>query len=277
MTTRQFAAACCLGLSVLMFPRLGSCDPGWTRTGVLGLAARRTYDHNMVRVSPRAHLYREGYGSYVLHCLVSARARSGESLSFNLSGIGSPIEVEGRTFLLSAGHVFDLDDALAMRGVSASECRIEPPEYYFELQGRRFALLRVDDGSSDLALFVARSGQPGFPTGGYRCGDSDALSPGAVTLSWGMPLMEHFELSTGIVTALAAPPSLVQAGFPGAAPDDFFVTSMPTIFGCSGALVYAFRDGQPEIVGMLVAGYVNVNRSIVYKINAILRDAGIRR
>jgi hypothetical protein len=92
-----------------------------------------------------------------------------------------------------------------------------------------------------------------------------------------MPLLEGFELNIGIVSALSAPRSLLQASFPEGEEDDFFVTSMPTIFGCSGALVYAFRDGTPEIVGMVVAGYININRSVIYKINSILRDSGLGR
>ena len=90
-----------------------------------------------------------------------------------------------------------------------------------------------------------------------------------------MPFMENFELSFGIVSALTAPRSLMDAHFPEAEAEDFFVTSMPTIFGCSGAPVYAFREGEPEIVGMLIAGYINFKRSIVYKINSILRDSGL--
>ena len=270
-------ACCCIVLPMLFSAQPVRGDPDWTLTGILGYAAHRSYDYNTLKVSERAHIFRKGYGSYVLHCLGSGQDEAGTTFSYHLRGLGSAIDVEGKTYLLSAGHVFDIREALAMRGVSVSGSTISPPEYFFELQGRRFDLVRIDDGTLDLALFVPRTGQPEFPTGRYCCGNSNDLTPGVPVLCWGMPLMENFELSTGIVSALTAPRSLIEASFPEANAEDFFVTSMPTIFGCSGALVYAFRDGQPEIVGMLVAGYININRSVVYKINSILRDAGIHR
>jgi hypothetical protein len=272
-----FVAGCCIGLSMLFSAQRVCGDPDWTLTGTLEHAAHRSYDYNTLKVSDRANIFRKGYGSYTLHCLGSGRDGAGESFSYHLRGIGSPIDLEGKTYFLGAGHVFDVRKALAMRGVSVSGSTISPPEYFFELQGRRFNLVRIDNGTLDLALFVPRAGQPELPTSGYRCGNSDDLSPGVPVLSWGMPLLEQYELSTGIVSALTAPQSLIESSFQEATAEDFFVTSMPTIFGCSGALVYAFRDGQPEIVGMLVAGYININRSIVYKINSILRDAGIHR
>jgi S1-C subfamily serine protease len=185
--------------------------------------------------------------------------------------------VEGKTFFLGAGHVFDPKREMSLRGCSLAGSAVRSCEYYLELQGRRYDLQRVDQGGRDVALFVAREDQADFPRSRYACGNSDDLRPGNAVLSWGMPLLEDFELSMGIVSALAAPPSLLAASFPEAAAQDFFVTSMPSIFGCSGALVYAFRAGQPEVVGMLVAGYVNINRSIVYKINSILKHCELRQ
>ncbi len=268
-------ACCCIGLSMLFSAQPVPGDPDWTLTGIPDYAGHDSYDYNTLNVSERANIFRKGFGSYLLHCLGSGRDGGGTAFSYHLRGIGSPIDVEGKTYFLSAGHVFDISKELAMRGGSVSGSTASP-EYFIELHGRRFDLVRIDDGTLDLALFVPRAGQPELPAAGYPCGNSDDLRPGVSVLSWGMPLLEDFELGIGIVSALAAPRSLVQASFPEAAAEDFFVTSMPTIFGSSGALVYAFREGQPEIVGMLVAGYINIGRSVVYKINSILRDAGAR-
>jgi len=270
--SRPLITACSLA-AALLFPALGAqADSDWTLTGLPKHTEQHTYDHSTSRVSANEAIFRVGYGSYVLHCHGSGLDGEGTRFSFDLRGLGSPIEVDGRIYVLSAGHVFDVPTALATRGVSLAASTIGPPEYFFEVQGRRVELERLDDGNLDLALFAPRRREAAFPTGAYHCGDSEDLSPGAAVLCWGMPLLEGFELSTGIVSAVAAPHSLIQASFPEAAPEDFFVTSMPTIFGCSGALVYAFRNGSPEIVGMLVAGYLNIGRSVVYKINSILRD-----
>jgi hypothetical protein len=231
------------------------------------------YDFNTLRLSAQAEILQPGCGSYVLHCLGCLEDGEGETQSFHLRGLASPIVVGGKTYFLGAGHVFDLQSQLPLRGVSLAGVTVRSCEYSLEFQGRGCALRRVDRGGRDLALFVAQD-PADFPRARYACGDSDDLHLGNPVLSWGMPLMEDFELSMGIVSALAAPPSLLAAIFPEAAAQDFFVASLPSIFGCSGALVYAFRAGEPEIVGMLVAGYLNLNRSIVYKINAILRDCG---
>ncbi len=230
-----------------------------------------------MKVSEQAEIFQKGYGSYILHCDSLYEDDDGEPARFHLRGIVSPIIVDGKTWFLAAGHVFDLEKEAALRGGSLSALNLRPPVYYLEADGRRYDLERVDPGTRDLALFVVRSGENGFPLSRYRCGNSDDVKLGNPVLSWGMPLMEDFELSIGIVSALAAPRSLKDAAFAESAAEDFFVTSMPTIFGCSGALVYAFRNGEPEVVGMLVAGYININRSIVYKINSILRDSGLRR
>jgi hypothetical protein len=227
-------------------------------------------------VSRQEHIYKKGYGSYVMHCRGSIQDETGETRSYHLRGIGFPLDLDGKLYFMSAGHIFDIDKEMSMQGFSSTGMIIQPPEYFLELKGRRYDLLRIDKGTLDLAVFVQQDGQVEFPHLSYRCGNSDDLRPGVPVLSWGMPLMENFELHAGIVSSLTAPPSLMQASFPEAEAGDFFVTSMPTIFGCSGAPVYAFREGQPEIVGMLVAGYININRSIVYKINSILRDSGLQ-
>jgi S1-C subfamily serine protease len=235
------------------------------------------YDYNTFRVSEQAEIFRQAYGSYVLHCEGAFVEDDGEIYKFHLRGIASPIVVRGRTYLLAAGHVFDLEREVALRGGSpGGGSAPRPAVYHLELNGRRQLLERLDKGTHDLALFVERGGDD-IPRSAYACGDSDDLRPGNPVLSWGMPLLEEFELSVGIVSSLSAPRSLLEASFPEAEAEDFFVTSMPSIFGCSGALVYAFRGGTPEIVGMLVAGYVNINRSIVYKINSILRDSGLEK
>jgi S1-C subfamily serine protease len=242
-----------------------------------GSSGHKGYDYSTARVSEQAEIFQVGYGSYVLHCLGSIEDADGEVSNLHLRGLVSPIVVERRTYFLGAGHVFDLRKEMSTLGYSLAASISRPPEYYLERDGRRYDLVRVDTGTRDMALFVAREGQADFPRSRYACGDSDDVRVGNAVLTWGRPLMESFELSAGIVAALAAPPSLRAASFLEAAAEDFFVTSMPTIFGSSGALVYAFRGGEPEIVGMLVAGYVNINRSIVYKINAILRESGLRR
>jgi hypothetical protein len=239
-------------------------------------AQHRCYDGNTAKVSAQAEIFQVGYGSYVLHCQGSFKDGAGETFSFHLRGLVSPIQVAEKSYFLGAGHVFDVRQAILLRGCSLAGSTVGPPEYFFELQGRRYDLARIDNGCLDLALFELRDPQALLPRSRYGCGDSDDLRPGNHVLSWGMPLMEGFELSAGIVSALAAPRSLLEASFPGASAEDFFVTSMPTIFGCSGALVYAFREGEPEIVGMLVAGYLSINRSIVYRINSILRESGLR-
>jgi S1-C subfamily serine protease len=239
-------------------------------------AVNPCYDYNTYRVSEQAEIFRKAYGSYVLHCDGSFVDEEGESFKFHLRGIASPITVRDSTYLLAAGHVFDLAREVSLRGGSPGASAIRPPAYYVELNGRRYAMERLDAGTHDLALFRLRGGEP-LPRSSYACGDSDDLRPGNPVLSWGLPLLEDFELSVGIVSSLSAPRSLLEASFPEAEAEDFFVTSMPSIFGCSGALVYAFRNGTPEIVGMLVAGYVNINRSIVYKINSILKDSGLEK
>jgi hypothetical protein len=235
------------------------------------------YDYNTLRVSERADIFTEGYGSYLLHCEGSFVDEERITYKFHLRGIVSPIDVGDKTYFLAAGHVFDLANEVTKRGVSLADSKLALPVYYIERDGGRVELERIDQGTRDLALFVQREKRDFFPANRYTCGDSDDLRPGNPVLSWGMPLLEGFELSIGIVSALSAPQSLLQASFPEGDEQDFFVTSMPTIFGCSGALVYAFRDGTPEIVGMVVAGYININRSIIYKINAILRDSGLGR
>jgi S1-C subfamily serine protease len=237
-------------------------------------AGNSCYDYSTYRVSEQAEVFHKAYGSYVLHCDGSFVDEERETYKFHLRGIASPITVRGRVYLLAAGHVFDLAREVSLRGGSPGASTIPPPAYYLELNGRRCAMERLDAGTHDLAIFRQRDGQP-LPPNRYACGDSDDLRPGNPVLSWGLPLLEDFELAVGIVSSLAAPRSLLEASFPEARAEDFFVTSMPSIFGCSGALVYAFRNGRPEIVGMLVAGYVNINRSIVYKINSILRDSGL--
>jgi S1-C subfamily serine protease len=237
----------------------------------------RFYDYNTMRVSEQADIFQKGYGSYMLYCEGSCEDETGELNIFRLRGIVSPIVVDGKTYFLGAGHVFDLEKEAALRGGSLEGSKVRPPVYSFQVDGRRYELARVDHGTRDLALFILPRGGDGFPLSRYRYGNSDDVRLGNPVLCWGMPLLEDFELSIGIVSALSAPRSLKDAMFPESASEDFFVTSMPTIFGCSGALVYAFRSGEPEVVGMLVAGYVNINRSIVYKINSILRDAGLRR
>jgi S1-C subfamily serine protease len=239
-------------------------------------AGNPCYDYNTYRVSEQAEIFQKAYGSYVLHCDGSFVDEEGETFKFHLRGIASPIAVRDDTYLLAAGHVFDLAREVSLRGGSPDASAIRPPVYYVERNGRRYAMERLDAGTHDLALFRQRGGEP-LPRGSYACGDSDDLRPGNPVLSWGLPLLEDFELSVGIVSSLAAPRSLLEASFPEAEAEDFFVTSMPSIFGCSGALVYAFRGGTPEIVGMLVAGYVNINRSIVYKINSILKDSGLEK
>jgi hypothetical protein len=239
-------------------------------------AACRGYDYNTLKLSEQAEILQKGYGSYVLHCLGCLEDAQGVTESIHLRGLVSPIVVQGKTYFLGAGHVFDLKRELSTRGCSLAGATVRSCEYYLEFQSRRYYLLRVDPGGRDLALFVACEDQADFPRSRYACGNSDDLRLGNPVLSWGMPLMEDFELSMGIVSALDAPPSLLAASFPEAAAQDFFVTSLPSIFGCSGGLVYAFRGGEPEIVGMLVAGYLNINRSIVYKLNSILRDCGLR-
>lgn len=238
--------------------------------------AGRWYDYNTLRVSDEAEIFREGYGSYLLRCDGDFQDETGEATRFQLKGLVSPIEVDGKVYFLGAGHVFDLEKAVSDRGGSAERSTVRAPAYYIELGRTRYALRRVDHGTKDLALFV-QDGGTDFPRSRYKVGNSDDLRLGNPVLCWGMPLLEGFELSIGIVSGLAAPRSLLAAAYPEASADDFFVTSMPTIFGYSGALVYAFRGGEPEVVGMLVAGYINVNRSIVYKVNSILRDAGLRR
>jgi S1-C subfamily serine protease len=233
------------------------------------------YDYNTLRVSDRAVIFSKGYGSYLLHCEGSFVDAEGMTFKFHLRGIVSPLEIRGKTYFLAAGHVFDLAAEVSKRGASLAGAKLAPPAYYIQTDAGRLELERVDRGTRDLALFVSRGSREYFPPIRYKVGDSDDLRPGIPVLSWGLPLLEDFELSIGIVSALEAPRSLLQASFPEGAAEDFFVTSMPTIFGCSGALVYAFRDGNPEIVGMVVAGYININRSIVYKINSILRDSGL--
>lgn len=235
------------------------------------------YDYNTLRLSDREAIFSKGYGSYLLHCEGAFVDREGGAYKFHLRGLVSPLEIQGKTYLLAAGHVFDLASEVSKRGASLAGVTLAPPVYYLDIGGARVNVQRVDHGTRDLALFLQPDGQEIVPRSRYRCGNSDDLRPGNPVLSWGMPLLEGFELSIGIVSALSAPTSLLQASFPEAAAEDFFVTSMPTIFGCSGALVYAFREGTPEVVGMVVAGYVNINRSIVYKINSILRDSGLDR
>jgi hypothetical protein len=232
------------------------------------------YDYNTLRVAENAEIFQKGYGSYVLTCDGSFTDEDGEIYRFHLRGIVSPLDLGGERFFLGAGHVFDMEREVALRGGSVTGSVIRPPVYYIDLEGERFLMTRVDDREHDFALFVQEGGRQ-FLGSRYRCGDSDGLRLGNPVLCWGMPLMEDFELSVGIVSALSAPRSLLEAGFPGSEAEDFFVSSMPSIPGCSGGLVYAFRDGVPEIVGMLVAGYTTINRSLVYKINSILRDAGV--
>jgi hypothetical protein len=258
---------------VLLWLLLTSLLPAQSLPGAAAQQPRRWYDHDTRSVSEEESIFQEGYGSFVLDCEASCVVPAGEASSFHLRGIAFPLAVDGRTFYLGAGHVFDLQEALSTRGFAQEGTRIGAPVYSLAFQGRRYALHRVDDGSRDVAVFVPTDGSAGLPGGCYPCGNSDELRLGSPVLSWGMPLMEDFELSTGIVSALTAPRSLVEAAFPGAAAGDFFVTSMPTIFGCSGAPVYAFRAGRPEIVGMLVAGYLTISRSVVFKINSILRDS----
>ncbi len=238
------------------------------------LAQGRWYDYNTLRVPEDAQIFQKGYGSHVLHCEGSFTDEDGEVYRFHLRGIASPLDLGGERFFLGAGHVFDMEDQVALRGGLVSGSAIRPPVYYIDLEGQRFLLERIDDGERDFALFVQEGGRQ-FPGSRYRCGDSDDLRLGNPVLCWGMPLMEDFELSVGIVSALAAPHNLLDVGFPGSNADDFFVSSMPSMPGCSGGLVYAFRNGTPEIVGMLVAGNFTMSRSLVYKINSILRDAGI--
>ena len=235
------------------------------------------YDYNTLRVSEEAEIFQKGYGSYLMHCEGSFLDEEGEAYKFHIRGIVSPIEIKGKTYFLGAGHVFDLEKEIILRGGSSTASKVRPPVYYLELNGNRYEMDKVDRGNRDLALFVQRGTRNDFPRSRYHCGNSDDLRMGNPVLSWGMPLLEDFELSIGIVSALSAPKSLREASFPESAAEDFFVTSMTSIFGCSGALVYAFRDGNPEIVGMLVAGYININRSMVYKINSILRDSGLDR
>jgi hypothetical protein len=258
--------------SILLVSGCASQPPAETRAD--SRAGSRWYDYNTLRVPEDAEIFQKGYGSAVLHCEGSFTDETGETYRFNLRGIVSPLDMGGQRYFLGAGHVFDLEKEIALRGAAAEGVGIHSPAYYVDAGGERFLMDRVDDGTHDLALFVQKGGGR-FPGSRYRCGDSDDLRLGNPVLCWGMPLMEDFELSVGIVSALAAPRSLLEAGFPEANAEDFFVSSMPTIFGCSGGLVYAFRNGTPEIVGMLVAGYVGISRSLVYKINAVLRDAGI--
>ncbi len=235
------------------------------------------YDSTTAKVSGKEDIFRQGYGSYVLECTGTFQEAGGETFDFHLRGIVSPIEVRGRLYFIGAGHAFDPEETAILRGFSLAGSTVLPPAYSIDLESRRYVLTRIDPGALDVALFVLGGDQPDFPRSGYGLGDSAELRPGTPVLSWGMPLMEDFKLSAGIVFALAAPRSLLEATYPGASADDFFVTSMPTIFGCSGALVYAFLEGRPEIVGMLVAGYININRSIVMKINALLKDCNLAR
>lgn len=245
-------------------------------SGLPVLAQHHCYDSNTGKVAAQAEIFQVGYGSYILHCQGSFNDGAGETFDFHLRGLVSPIQVAEKSYFLGAGHVFDIRQVILMRGYSLAGSTVRPPEYFLELQGRRYDLARIDNGCLDLALFELQDQKADFPRSRYRCGNSDDLRPGNPVLCWGLPLMEGFELSVGVVSALAAPRSLLEASFPGAAAEDFFVTSMPTIFGYSGALVYAFREGEPEIVGMLVAGYLSINRSIVYRINSILRESGLR-
>lgn len=249
-------------------------DPGVVRAGPSG--RQEWYDNGTAKIPEGAEIFRTGYGSYVMFWRGSFDNESAETCPFTVRGLVSPILVNGKTYFLGAGHVFDLNQLLLVRGYSLQQVRNLQMRYEIEYQGLPCALRRVDDGKRDMALFVAADGAVNPPFAPFACGDSDEVRAGNAVLAWGMPLMEGFELSTGIISALSAPPSLLAAGFPGAAADDFFVTSMPGVFGSSGALVYALRSGEPEIVGMLVAGYVNMNRSLVYKVNAILRDSGLR-
>jgi hypothetical protein len=254
-----------------------AASPAGLSAARLGYAPETGYDFDTLLVSHQEDIYRKGCGSYVLNCVGFVDDEGGQSQRFHLRGIVSPIEVDGKTYFISAGHVFDIEEQMAIRGCAIDASSMQPPEYFLELRGSRHDLQRIDTGKGDVALFVHNGRESSLLRGRYRCGNSDEVSLGNPVLSWGMPLMEDFELSVGIVSALTAPRSLMGASYPEAASEDFFVTSIWAVHGCSGALVYAFREGEPEIIGMLVAGYRNINRSIVYKINAILRDCGLRR
>lgn len=271
-TTATAKTALVLSLATLLFGQGCAFQKNTIQT-----SAGDGYDYNTLRVSNRAEIFSNGYGSHLLHCEGSFVDAEGVTFKFHLRGIVSPLELKGKTYFLAAGHVFDLAKEVSQRGASLAGAKLAPPVYYIETDTGRVELERVDRGTRDLALFVQRYAGYAFQPNRYPVGNSDDLRPGNLVLSWGMPLLEGFELSVGIVSALSAPLSLRAALYPEMAAEAFFVTSMPTIFGCSGALVYAFRDGNPEIVGMLVAGYININRSIVYKINSILRDSGFGR
>ncbi|MBU2637652.1 MAG: serine protease [Nanoarchaeota archaeon] len=177
----------------------------------------------------------------------------------DLDGICSSTLIE-EGYVITAQHCVDVSPPPFIR--------VNKAEFSISYNGKKYPLeLIATGGIDDVALLRLKKPAelPYFP---FRFGDSDVITPGnyVYLLGFSGNIDSNARDGTIGVREDTTPPD------PG---DGQFIISNQGNPGDSGGLVIGFRDGVPEMLGVLIYGYTRQDGNDgILKINNILKAIG---
>jgi S1-C subfamily serine protease len=175
----------------------------------------------------------------------------------------------GGRYLLTVEHVMrggkiDFQTSFGIRQVPTYTV---DAKYTGIIANQEFKLKKIGaDHEQDWALFEVvgdiRSYQAPF-----KIGKSEELKAGHMVYIMGRPIPDVV-LKNSIISATSA--REIVAVLPKVNPDEVLIVAAGIYPGDSGGPVYALRDGQPELVGIINAGVINTTIGFVLKIRPLL-------
>ncbi|MDP1629201.1 MAG: serine protease [bacterium] len=199
-------------------------------------------------------------------------------LSTDISGTKEEVEREIRQrvtgtvfgrYLLTVAHVTKIEPPVIQTSFGPVTLQMEVLEkkFFVSFLGQTYPLKEVKiDISQDWALFELPEEAKG-KCPAPRVGKSSELKPGHFLYLVGSPYKEGAILRSGIVESLSAN---LEDGSKAISPEDVFALSGGIYPGDSGGQVFALRDGQLELVGMMVVTKLYTTIGYALKVEPLL-------
>jgi len=179
--------------------------------------------------------------------------------NYTLKALCFPLK---KGFLVALSHTTGIPETVEMKTpFGLVEIPVKSLEESFTIAGRPVQLV---GRSGDISVFKAD-----FITNSpFRLGDSSKLKVGSEIFVIGFSLAKDLNFKSGVVSALKISKEYqeddkkILFNLP-----DFFLHTIPTNFGDSGAPVFAQRSGVCEVVG-IVNATVPVAKGVAFAINS---------
>ena len=166
----------------------------------------------------------------------------GEQRSVSLDGICSSILLKNG-YLLTAQHCVDIESELPFGVI------LQDQEFSISHNGQKYALEKIAVGGDvDAALFKLKE-QADLPYVPFNFGDTDKVAEGNLVYLFGYTGLSDVNVRDGVIGVREDTYSASETS------GGYFLISNGAGSGDSGGLVVGFRDGIPEILGVLCYEY----------------------